>query len=411
MPANLPSDTQAELYAASLILHGAPNSLNFPWEEGMFTSPHALAIYKAVVRLSQSSQPIDAMTVCSSALDSKDITQSEYGSLLVSAGEGYGASGSLDYYFSLLSSLHTRRKMIRSLLSGAQSISKGLLCPSQVLEEISEASKEKEVKSFPSLKEQLMELLQFIENNKTKERFSTGLQELDQALDGGYEKGEFVVFAGETSTGKSVLLQMAALALVRAAKKTAFYSLEMPSTAILARMASNAASCSVIFHGPPNQQQAQAINRAINQLAKLPLIIRDSIFSLHDIIRDAKQQIDNGAEAIVIDYIQRVEYQTKESREQAVAEVTRQMKRLAMEKSVAVLSASQLNEEGKVRESRAISQDCDILCVIKDGHLSLDKFRRGERFKKIGCKLNGALARFVAAEYNPEEKPKYKKKF
>jgi len=410
----LPSDVTAEMFAVAVIVSAAPSSLNYPWSEEMFTDPIAKSTYRACIRLQSQGHAIDAMSVATDAERSGDLAGlngNPQGRIISNVTEGYGQASSLEYYFNILSELHVRRKTTLSLMSAMERINNRSVSTNEVVESIVEASQCPQVNSFPSLRDQLLSMLAMIENNKNTERFSTGFNELDHALDGGYEKGEFLVYAGETSMGKSILLQMAALALSLSGKQVTFYSLEMPSTAILGRISANLTGTCLTFIGSPSSAQNQAISKAINQINKFKLTIRDNIFSLEGIMRDARAQIENGADAIIIDYIQRVEYQTKESREQAVAEVTRQMKRLAMQGNVCVLSASQLNEDGKVRESRAISQDCDILAVIKDGHISLDKFRRGERFKKIGCKLNGAIARFQPQEFNPEEqKPKFRKR-
>jgi len=410
---NLPSDPKAELFTAALILDD-PKVLNsYPWDEAMFVNLIAKSTYLSVVRLTEKGYEVNAMSVAVDAEKSGDLKGIESGQnkVLANATDGMGMSGGIEFYFNVLSELWTRRKAIISTMEGLSDLKKGSKTPQEVSDEIAISCKSLEVKVQPNLKDQLGEMLKLIEANKTRERFPTGMEQLDFALDGGYERGELLVYAGETSMGKSVLLQMAAAALGVSGRSVTIYTLEMSAATILTRLSANLANKAIMFRGESDEGYIRAITKAVNQIGQMKLTIRDNIFSLSEIMRDAKIQIENGADAIIIDYIQRVEHYTKENREQAVAEVTRQMKRLALQGNVAVLSASQLNEDGKVRESRAISQDCDILAVIKDGFLCLDKFRRGERFRKIGCKLNGALARFDYVKYEPEEeKPKYKKR-
>lgn len=406
---SLPLDAKAEVFTAALIVDGGAKVLNaYPWDEGMFTDVIALAMYRSCVRLAAAGHKIDGMSVAIDAKKSGDLNGIEGGQvrLLGETTEAFGLSGSVDFYFNSLSELWTRRKVMLATMRGTEAIKSGATSPQEVAETIAEAAKSIEIKTRPTLKDQLGAMLQLIEDNKKRERFPTGLNELDDALDGGYERGELVVFAGETSTGKSVWLQMCAAALGQSGRSVVVYSLEMSAAVILARLSANMASHAILFRGDADVGFVNAIRKAVNLIGGMKLIIRDDMFSLAEIMRDARIQIEAGADAIVIDYIQRVEHTTKENREQTVSEITRQMKRLALQGNVAVLTASQLNEEGKVRESRAIAQDCDILAVIKEGALSLDKFRRGQRFKKIGCRLNGALARFEFSRETEEEPQK-----
>jgi replicative DNA helicase len=63
------------------------------------------------------------------------------------------------------------------------------------------------------------------------------------------------------------------------------------------------------------------------------------------------------ADLVIVDYVQLVHLRSlgsNETREQHVSEITRRLKALALQLNIAVATASQLNEDGKLRESRAI---------------------------------------------------------
>ena len=94
-------------------------------------------------------------------------------------------------------------------------------------------------------------------------------------------------------------------------------------------------------------------------------------------------QSDNGLDFVVIDYLQLIQNEGKKSRQEAVAEVSRNMKILAKELNVPVMVLVQLNREKKeddgsenmpkmyeIRESGAIAQDSNIVILI---HRDLDK--------------------------------------
>jgi replicative DNA helicase len=90
---------------------------------------------------------------------------------------------------------------------------------------------------------------------------------------------------------------------------------------------------------------------------------------------------------LVADYIQRFQGQG-DNRELQVASVGAGFKNIALELGIPVVAPSQLNDEGMLRESRALGQDADSVWVLKnDGvwkhdtqpvKLRVDKCRDGE---------------------------------
>jgi replicative DNA helicase len=88
------------------------------------------------------------------------------------------------------------------------------------------------------------------------------------------------------------------------------------------------------------------------------------------------------------------------SREQEVAEISRGLKKMAKQHGCPVITASQLNEEGRTRESRAIVNDADVLLTIdpEDEKVVISKNREGERGVGLNLRMNGQYQRFE--EYN-----------
>ena len=110
-----------------------------------------------------------------------------------------------------------------------------------------------------------------------------------------------------------------------------------------------------------------------------------------------KGQLD----VLIVDYIQLVHLRAlgkNETREQHVSEITRRLKALALQLNICVGTASQLNDEGRLRESRAISHHSDHVWILANGEkgkvLRIDKNRNGERDKAVPVVMHGHIARF-----------------
>ncbi len=70
---------------------------------------------------------------------------------------------------------------------------------------------------------------------------------------------------------------------------------------------------------------------------------------------------------IVVDYLQLFnagQKRNNESRQDEVAAFSRGLKTLSKELQIPILVLSQLNDEGKLRESRAIGQDADLVWFL-----------------------------------------------
>ena len=130
------------------------------------------------------------------------------------------------------------------------------------------------------------------------------------------------------------------------------------------------------------------------------LIICDSdSITLDDIEAKLARIEELGSfDLVIIDYIQLVELSESKDlpRHEQIAKVTRRLKQLAKRYQVPIITASQLNDDGRLRESRAIGMDADVVLMIdpEAGNIGLAKNRNGERGVKLPLVMNGAFQRF-----------------
>ena len=108
---------------------------------------------------------------------------------------------------------------------------------------------------------------------------------------------------------------------------------------------------------------------------------------------------------VVVDYLQLVgpgRWRREDTREREVADVSRKLKALAAELKLPVFALSQVNDQGMLRESRAIGQDADIVLMIaesksedaSDVDILIEKHRSGARGKRITVQFYGEYMRF-----------------
>ena len=235
---------------------------------------------------------------------------------------------------------------------------------------------------------------------------ATGFSEID-AISGGMRKGELWIVCAKSTRGKSVMmLQIAAQAITRG-ETVAIFSLEMMASVVTGRLVSvigNVDFGAITQPKTSNKHERAAIGRGTEEIIKSRVFIDDSVGLTMDAIGAECQRIKDTTgklDLIVIDYMQIVVGQRNrgETREQEVARISMAGKQMAKRFQCPVLSASQLNGAGEVRESKSLEQDADTLLFIADDGVKIGKMRNGKRDSILRLFLHGDKQKFL--EYQP----------
>ena len=269
-------------------------------------------------------------------------------------------------YRKAMAKLHESKDDIREMRADLNGIAQHL------------ADSDEEQTGALSLKQQCTELLNELEKTTQPERFHTGVTGLDEKLNGGFERGTLAVFASETSGGKSIALLQTALHGALNAKNGIIFSLEMSALQVICRLvASKSGWRCVSAYENPNKQHLAGMQNGIAEISALPITIHDQVSDIDTIESICRQQKRTGLDWIVVDYIQLCSPSAdskSETREQQVSEVVRRLKLMALHLNVCVLTASQLNDKGELRESRGIGHHADY--VLHINHLTWRKALR-----------------------------------
>lgn len=238
----------------------------------------------------------------------------------------------------------------------------------------------------------------------------TGFDTIDKNT-GGMMPGQVWVFAGEPGDGKSTIIQNLAEAAAMDGNRVRWYPLEMPHNEQMLRLLASASKVDNgnLYNGTLNPNEMQALKTASARLkqCKVELVdVEDATAT--DIFADIER---SECDIVVVDYLQLMEDSSarkSDTREGVLASISRRQKRLARRTGKTILTASQLNDAGKLRESRAIGQDADKVFMIKkcedekaesgfdDARRKLwcEKNRGGKRHWELSMRFIGSIFQF-----------------
>lgn len=240
----------------------------------------------------------------------------------------------------------------------------------------------------------------------------TGLGDLDRLTDGCHD-GEMIVPAGYPSTGKTALAVNIAVHNALAGVPVAIFTAEMQPVQLTVRSlcSSSGANYRRLTEGSLQKMMVEAPKLAASKIFIEPAHGL-TIGQVYAIARRLKQQ--HKIRMIVIDYIQLLSG-TGDNREQEVASISKGIKAMSGELQIPILALSQLNEAGKLRESRSIGQDADSIWMLKnDGEwnayqqpiiLNVEKCRDGET-GPVRLHFDKTCTKFKPAEkISPDDHP------
>jgi replicative DNA helicase len=187
-------------------------------------------------------------------------------------------------------------------------------------------------------------------------------------------------------------------------------SLEMPAPQILDRLVAKIGSVALrsLGEGVKTQSEIQGVKKGLTKISNGKLVIRDDIYDIASICATARAMAKSsvGLDLLFVDYLQliRCDVGREGTREREVAEVSRALRLLSLELNCLVISITQLNEQGKARESRAIQQDATAIVTIRmeegkenseNRTLVIPYQRNGPCGVQTNLRFNGRTASFL----------------
>ena len=217
------------------------------------------------------------------------------------------------------------------------------------------------------------------------------------------EQGDFIVIAGEPSSGKTALAAQIAVTIA-AGSRVGFFTLETSSEKLTDRMVAQQAGIPLkkIKTNTLDPEEWKKAADAATRISKLPL---DQIQASGMTVRDIQSySIAHHYEVIFIDYLQIITPQNQRlQRFEQVTQISMALHTLAQQAGITVIALAQLSRPDKskkkkdppgmhdLRESGQIEQDADAVLLLyhKDPNDNT-----GPRMLKIGKNKEGERADF-----------------
>lgn len=286
--------------------------------------------------------------------------------------------------------INASQKIISSAVQGADSVEDIL---TNAESEIMNVSNENGSSGFHNIadlvKGAVDQISQNAQNQDVVTGVRTGFKTLDEMTTGLHED-ELIILAARPGVGKtSFAMNIAKNVGVAENLPVAVFSLEMSGEQLVQRMLASTGliDSQHLRTGVLEEKEWGQLEMAANVLSQAPIFIDDTPGIKISEIRSeclALQKEQQGLGLVVIDYLQLIEGPKTESRQQEVSAISRQLKKMAKELHVPVISLSQLSRSveqrqdkrpilSDLRESGSIEQDADIV-----GFLYRDDYYRDE---------------------------------
>ncbi len=363
-----------------------PRALTLLVPEDFYRDAHR-AIYEAMLRLFDRSEPVDLVTLSAELGKAGRLESIGGAAYLTQLASGVPTAAHVERYAEMVRDRSLARQVIRA---GTDIVARGFDPQTSAEELLDEAeqvifhiAQNRSTRSYSPLKDVLIEAIGKVDavyregGGVTGVR--TGFPELDD-LTAGLQPADLIIIAARPSMGKTAFALNLARNAAMAGVPTAIFSLEMSREQLALRLV-----CSEGFINQNNLRTGRMSDTewknfaiAVDRLSAAQILIDDAagLTALDLRARARRMKAEHHIGLIVIDYLQLMEARGRqENRQQEISAISRSLKALARELDVPVVALSQLSRAvesrqdkqpmlSDLRESGAIEQDADIVAFI-----------------------------------------------
>lgn len=345
-------------------------------------------IFKTMLDLDNDGRPIDPVTLQDRLASEGNLENIGGVAYLAELAGSVPTAANIGYYAQIVKEKAVLRGAIDVMTTGItdafteEQNSDDLLA--NITTKLEKIAENKITSDFLNIQDVLNEAFREIEANSQNNEIVTGLPsgyaELDK-LTTGFHPGELIIIAARPAMGKTAfVLNIAQNVAVKSGAVVAMFELEMSASGLVQRLLASQGSINSnhMRTGNLGTDEWQNLMVAMQTLAQTKLFIDDTPgIKISDIRaklrRLEKEQGQIGL--VVIDYLQLIESNNHENRQQEVSDISRALKKLSKELNAPVIALSQLSRSveqrqdkrpvlSDIRESGSIEQDADIVAFL-----------------------------------------------
>ena len=364
------------------------NILSLASKDDFYLDSHRI-LFEAMQTIYNENKPVDVTTLTSYLIDKKLLDKTGGVEYLLELSESVPTTAHSEYYLRILNEKSLLRRLSKE---STQIIERAYDEVGNINDFIGEVEKDflnvtrdrnaGEFQNVKSVIQKVTDRLVMLQKADGKiSGVKTGYYDLDK-LTSGFQKGDLIILAARPSVGKTAFaLNVAYNVSYKSDEAVAIFSLEMPAEQLIQRIICSAGSLKAesLRSGSILKESSERYYAAADKVSKCNLYIDDTPgIRVGEIAAKCRRlKREQGLKMIVIDYLQLISgpANSRESRQQEVSDISRQLKMIARELEVPVLALSQLSRSvekrdnkrpvlSDLRESGAIEQDADIVSFI-----------------------------------------------
>ena len=395
-PQNIEAE-QAVLGAIFLNTDALADAMEYVEADDFYRRAHQI-LFQAMVDLNNDGEAIDVLTVQNYLTTNNQLDDVGGVAYIAELATSVPTAANAGYYAKIVEEKSVLRRLISTATNIITQANNGDDDVPSLLDsaerQIMDVSERRNHSGFREIKDVLNETLSDIDRLSQQSEDITGLptgyREFDK-MTAGLQPDNLIILAARPAVGKTAFaLNIAQNVATSTDTSVAIFSLEMSAESLVNRMlcAEGSINANHLRTGQLDEGEWQNLIVAMGALSNTSIFIDDTPGIKMAEIRAkcrrlAKEKGNLGL--VVIDYLQLIEGSNKESRQQEVSEISRQLKKLAKELSVPILALSQLSRGveqrqdkrpvlSDIRESGSIEQDADIVAFLYRD----DYYERGE---------------------------------
>ena len=353
-----------------------------------FYDPANREVYSAMLAMATSSRAIDLVTLDEELTRRGKLDAVGGAAYLVELSRSVPSAANIQAYIRIVDEKSTLRKLI----AASEKILQESYAEAEETQDILEGAEKaiyditmrkggEELQAIqPVLLSTFEKIELLVKNNGRVEGVPSGYAELDELLTG-FHAGEMILVAGRPAMGKTAIgMNFIENAAIRAGKKAAVFSMEMPAEQIAMRMLSTEARVDMqrIRRGQLSDDEWQQLCDAMITIGPASIYVDTTPgITVSQVRSKARRlQLEHGLDVILIDYLSLMSGVGRfGSRQEEVSSISRALKGLALELGIPVIALQQLSRAptgrsnhrpmlSDIRESGAIEQDADVVMFI-----------------------------------------------